>query len=965
MKASVASYFGIYPENLYQENDELWQFLIANPQVGPKEGSCLRGAEYYPEADCLDRMRDGEPRATATNVHLSWGALYDVDDFQKRGVTTPPTIDEVVQSWAPYRCIAWTSYSHLSNGPADCRYKVFIPFAVGVKAEHHKFFHEQIRLGAGSLGVEGQSNVDRLTYLPRLRDANAPYEFRVAGDERIDPYKLFGEPPEDWVASAQGRRVVGAPVEPDRANWITDEEAFEKARAYFYNLGPEVTAGSRHEHLLKWGCVLWWDFWLEEEAVEAVLLELNNRFPEPKRHSEVRAEVLASYERTRGESAREQGHFVSGKWELKEPGCKRLRPEPPNFDDLMDRINKMSRSKQSSRVSRSKEIRKVVRQKADGSYEKPADGDVETHFLTAARALGQEFPEAHPQELFAHIQGAHTAQGGDAAVATQSILQAIMQGSAEERAAAAKRMAAVEADRTSKIKRAFAYVGIHRLTPYTPMELERWAGERGLTVEELMGQLILNQGNRYSFFINGGYSGWIDRTGAAQQASVLLSPVDGFHATLGEDLDLGDLKPISLLMQEYGTIAEQTLLDLTVRRSYFLPEGCTFVDASVSWNDAIHPEYSPYADAFLQTFDGYQDLVKWLSWCTDLTKPLPMLYIEGEAGTGKSLLAKALSKIWTKNRQGTVVRMQELVSKHASGWTRCPLTVAEEALPRELLRNSARFRELITSSTMAVEKKFMDAAEVTGYLRFMVLANNREAIPGIRDDEATTADARAITERLVYVQTTQKSSETLHDPRFSGPESLITDNILANHVAWLTLNAKEPLVKGHRFPAVFSSPEALISSSVSPFRERFLMWLAGTLTVEATKVSVQPTGEEPPNVLANPPPMPTTVQSIRPALRDGRAYIALNPTGARSSWQNVEDVSDDKVPSTRRLKTAVQFFCPHGRSYKDAGTGRKWWYLSPRIIIGAAEAAGMDEDVIEQQIRTICHRELAQGYTLA
>ena len=60
---------GSTPNGYFEESDEIWTFLLSQPPVGQKEGSCLRGVRFHDEA----------LHSTQLNVQEVHGLVLDVD----------------------------------------------------------------------------------------------------------------------------------------------------------------------------------------------------------------------------------------------------------------------------------------------------------------------------------------------------------------------------------------------------------------------------------------------------------------------------------------------------------------------------------------------------------------------------------------------------------------------------------------------------------------------------------------------------------------------------------------------------------------------------------------------------------------------------------------------------------------------------------------------------------------------
>ena len=67
---SYAPAFGVVPSAVLEDLDSVWEALLSSPEVGSKEGSCIRGAVFVAGAQAPTRL----------NVERVWGALFDLDE---------------------------------------------------------------------------------------------------------------------------------------------------------------------------------------------------------------------------------------------------------------------------------------------------------------------------------------------------------------------------------------------------------------------------------------------------------------------------------------------------------------------------------------------------------------------------------------------------------------------------------------------------------------------------------------------------------------------------------------------------------------------------------------------------------------------------------------------------------------------------------------------------------------------
>jgi hypothetical protein len=116
----------------------------------------------------------------------------------------------------------------------------------------------------------------------------------------------------------------------------------------------------------------------------------------------------------------------------------------------------------------------------------------------------------------------------------------------------------------------------------------------------------------------------------------------------------------------------------------------------------IAPRRSQVVEGWLAAMAGSDLalLTDWLITAVDLPKPCPALYLFGPQGTGKSLLAHGLARIWTTDEPSTLGRV---VSRDGEINARCPIVVSDivaghDELPDTVLAPAVSMRLVITAN---------------------------------------------------------------------------------------------------------------------------------------------------------------------------------------------------------------------------------------------------------------------------
>src|SRR5690606_19425682 len=99
----------------------------------------------------------------------------------------------------------------------------------------------------------------------------------------------------------------------------------------------------------------------------------------------------------------------------------------------------------------------------------------------------------------------------------------------------------------------------------------------------------------------------------------------------------------------------------------------------------------------------YGLLEQGISWVTDLDQACMALYLDGVAGTGKSLLAKGLAQLWSD----APTTLDQAMGGFNDGLVSCPLVFADETLPKDSRGNTRTedLREFVQADRRPLRRK--------------------------------------------------------------------------------------------------------------------------------------------------------------------------------------------------------------------------------------------------------------------
>ena len=747
-------YDGTTPNGYFDDRDHVWQYLLQAPVVGTKEGSCVRGVTFVSTA----------LQPTQLNVDEVYGLVLDVDEFGEHPIPLDRAAEFFARALFGVRHVVWTTYNSTFDSP---RYRLVIPLAQPLGRRKFRALWECVNRDLGQVVGEGQWNANRLGYLPRLPSeaARAHYYWWICQGPLLDAEQRYGtldEAPDRIALQDVASNVV------DRTNWLTDDEAIGKARAYLREAHVGVNPGSRHFKLFEKACQLWWDFYLPPEQVTTLLREVNARFVQPKSDIDVLKEVEAGFAWTRGPAARPQTGAA---------GFRRCRPDPVTLGKLNDLGTRLRRRQGQRELGEA--LVKLAAREAFASHEEALPIS-----RSLARLLAEQYPQADPDQiarLFASSLSLMQAQAGPAwptALTAQVIADVCRARQHEIRSAKQRDEQESQREQSRRISQAF---GNQRTLPYTVDEFAEIARQQRCTVEEMRKRLIIQSGPSFFFLLGNTYSPPIEH-GAEEYAYNALAAAEPLGVDLHFVNKMGEVKRRKLkdLVVDYGVVAEKLSVDLAAPWSYYDGDTKT-MHYAVCPLRRIQPERVPEIEHYLSLWQS-ESVLDWLAYLPRLDRPAKAIYMIGGAGVGKSFFALCLSRLWST---GGPSRADDLLGDFNQGVTSCPLVFFDEQLPLELRgrKGTERLRYEIQSTTRPYKAKFRSSAALIGSLRFVLAANHERMVQ--TDDALTTHDVDGIRQRLEPVLVPEAAGEYLRSLGMERTQRWLDDDLFAKHVLWL------------------------------------------------------------------------------------------------------------------------------------------------------------------------------------
>ena len=316
----------------------------------------------------------------------------------------------------------------------------------------------------------------------------------------------------------------------------------------------------------------------------------------------------------------------------------------------------------------------------------------------------------------------------------------------------------------------------------------------GVTPAQLAQMWIVYRSPAYYFLrANGSYTPPIPVNDARTVATEFLARAPFSMYRLG-----AKSTPVRRTMQELAEEHGQALFhieaDLTAKQTTYNPRTRTLVEAPCPLRD-LKPLEDPAIAEWLMHLGGEESekLLDWLACLPDLDKPLCALYMSGEPGTGKTLLAHSAARLWSARG---VTGLNEIMGNFNAALTRCPLVLADEAVPAQWqgASSTARIRNLISSPSREMNRKYAPTCDLRGFLRMVLTANNDDLL---RNEVATAADFQAIAERFLLIEVGPQARDYLATVTGETISSWLEDDLLARHVLWL--RDTRTVTRGRRF----------------------------------------------------------------------------------------------------------------------------------------------------------------------
>lgn len=219
--------------------------------------------------------------------------------------------------------------------------------------------------------------------------------------------------------------------------------------------------------------------------------------------------------------------------------------------------------------------------------------------------------------------------------------------------------------------------------------------------------------------------------------------------------DLRTKKPHEI-MNEYGTPAAQVIADLSAFESRFDLEAEVFHEACSPIRRELEPfdKPDPLLDEYLRLLAGKhaEDFLDWMAALPILNKPACAMYLHGEPGCGKNMLAAGIARLFTKT--GSTTDLGAVLSGDFNAEiTRCPILFLDEGFSGKQKELANIFRSVIGAHSFTINQKYIVPRQATGSVRVLIAANNDGVLDQLTETKLLSReDEDAIKKRIYYIR---------------------------------------------------------------------------------------------------------------------------------------------------------------------------------------------------------------------
>jgi hypothetical protein len=339
-------------------------------------------------------------------------------------------------------------------------------------------------------------------------------------------------------------------------------------------------------------------------------------------------------------------------------------------------------------------------------------------------------------------------------------------------------------DGARKAHSSLIFEALGRHEPYSEAEIQAMADRLEVSLAQLRRRWIIQRDRTYYILKNGTYTGYTEAE-AANAALIDLAPAITANIDTHKITPSGPKrKTPQELVADYGIVATSVRVDMTAQHSYYDANHNAMVEAPCPIR--VKAKRHPDVEEWLRIMSGAQHerLLQWIAALPALGEPCAALYLEGDPGTGKSLLGMGLCRLWAD----APTTLAEAFGAFNHSLMKCPFVFGDETAPEDArgTHKTSQLREFIQARSRPLTRKFMPNATLVGCARVLLAANNLSLLE--TTEQLTEADIAAIVERLFYIHVNPGSKAWLIDRERSDPgftTRWVAHKAMAEHALWL------------------------------------------------------------------------------------------------------------------------------------------------------------------------------------
>jgi hypothetical protein len=389
--------------------------------------------------------------------------------------------------------------------------------------------------------------------------------------------------------------------------------------------------------------------------------------------------------------------------------------------------------------------------------------------------------------------------------------------------------------------------------------------------------------------------------------------------------------PISAFLEAHARIVASVVARIGEQGIWYNPTTDQVVEGICTLREDIAPKFDADVQEWLEKLggDNVDRLLDWLATVTDLTWPTCALYIEGPKSVGKGMLAAGVASLWGSKP----ATWADFTASFNDQLAKVPLVWADEKIPHDRFASqdpSIILRQMVGNSSFTLRRKFLPSQAVSGALRFLITANDGEALRLYEELNRESYDA--VVERIGHIAVRRDAADWLEQQGGRAfTEDWVSGDRIAGHILWL--RDTRTVTRGSRFivPGWESSHHVHLrggSRTGGAILDSLVSTLCGT------------TVSTPEGIWVGSDQVFITQKGVELLLKSNFAFT---------------------MPSKKLLATTLKALADEEGRLWDASTKTRYRAksLDPALLLFHAERIGEDPDVLKAKIQEPLPKDLS------